>query len=218
MKKELLDMLVKAWPPATVEDVMALPPEILVVDCETTGLQARMCGLLEIAVIHPASGDSWDVMVNPGECLVEPKALEKNGYTRAMMHTADRIGVWDALPLMTAWCRSKLPEGRALMCGRNPSFDMRFLDAAAATLGSEADREAYAELWSHQLVDTHGGTIPWAIGKRVPLSEGLRYAYRSLQVADEPKPHRAVRGVVQALAGLLALVQESRMASRRAAA
>lgn len=214
MMQELLEMLTRAWPLATREMLERIPPELVVIDCETTGLDERTCGLLEVAALHPRTGDMFYELVDPRPCEIEDAALLANGYTREMLADPGRLSPESVTGLLATWCRVRVGPELAVVVGRNPRFDMAFLGRCVPKLEPE-ERERWGRLWHHQLADTHGGVIPWAVGRGLPLRGGLKYAYRSLQVMDEPKPHRALRGAVQALAGFLALVRESEETEKR---
>ena len=171
-------------------DVMNLPVGLVVVDLETTGLDAERCGVLEIGAVR------WDGAVwycrralERGR-RVEPEALECNGIDAVDLG----LGVEGrrAFALFAEWLRGgmeDLPEKRKLvLVGRNAPFDRDFLAGTAA-----------GECFGRTTLDLHGAAMVAAVrGGRGEVVGGKMDAVygAACELGAEPRPHHALRGAL----------------------
>ncbi len=129
--------------------------EFVVVDVETTGTDARMADLVEIAAVRIAGGvvtDRWSTLVNPGRPIM---GRQMHGLT-----DADVAGA----PSPADAARSFMDfAGDAQLVGHSVGFDLAFIEAALGDgfrfqPGSYLDtlvlaREGYPDLESYRLAD-----------------------------------------------------------------
>lgn len=205
---------------------------IIAIDCETSNLDPATGGLLEIgAVLLDRDGPtsfhrevrlehwkSWD-----------PESAKVHGITREeaanhRRHT-DSVAVEDLLNwIEDVACRGI--EGRAILAGMNPRFDLDFLRTAAEL----ADLDArFRGLVSHRTIDIHTAVVlshwrhleyePQRFPRGLDSLNSDRIA-ELLGMAPEPKPHRALAGAQRSRELLLALLgvgHESPVTEGRAA-
>lgn len=124
--------------------------QLIVVDCETTGLDPRKHWVLEVAAVNVATGDElYFVPAVPDRALeaADPKAMEVNRYFERGL---DAMRIKDHG--LTAWFWSQLWEwldGNTIG-GSNPGFDAAMLNKTAWWLPASpwhyrlADLSAYA--------------------------------------------------------------------------
>jgi len=114
--------------------------DLVFVDTETTGLDARKHEIIEIALVRirqdwtagekPAFAeiDSWSAKIKPENIAgADPAALRINGYTAGAWE--DAISLRDALTLF-----SEKTAG-AIMVAHNVAFDAEFIDTNLSMLG-----------------------------------------------------------------------------------
>jgi DNA polymerase III epsilon subunit-like protein len=187
------------------------PRNLMVVDVETTGLDPKGCGLLEVGAVR-SDGATWyaRVALERG-CRVEPEALEVNGIDALDLgECMSRQLVDRQFSQWLAGGLEQMPFERYLLVGRNPSFDMDFiarwlpessrcfqrraldLHACAAHLGllqtdfEDVDQVAFME----QLL---AGRV-----------DGLHQSVSKIE--PEPRPHHALRGAIHEWVTLRQLV------------
>jgi len=113
-----------------------------VVDLETTGTSAQLCGITEIGAVKIKGGEfigTFQTMINPGS-VIPPEITVLTGITNAMVLPAPRIE--SVLPTLLEFI------GDAVIVGHNVRFDLSFLQAAL-------DRAQQPKL-TNQSVDTCG--------------------------------------------------------------
>lgn len=107
-------------------------PQIVFVDLETTGLDSRCHGILEIgALFCDKEGQltsTYSSDVNPGWVDIDDRALEVNGFTD------ERIQQGTDLTTVLTEFNSRV-EGQALLAGWNIPFDEGFLREAYRNCG-----------------------------------------------------------------------------------
>jgi ribonuclease T len=122
----------------------------VVVDIETSGLDSRKHGLLEIAAITLTIGPNQQLIVDQKihfhltlhpSCEVDPQALVIN---KIDMNDASRNALEEreAIPRMFKLIRKDMKKhdcNRAVMVAHNPSFDLGFLRAAIDRNGIKRD-------------------------------------------------------------------------------
>jgi len=129
--------------------------DFVVVDVETTGTDARMADLVEVAAVRVSGGkvtDRWSTFVNPGRPIV---GRQMHGIT-----DADIAG---APSPKEAASQLRSFAGEAMLVGHSVGFDLAFLEAAIGDgfrfeQGSYLDtlviaREGYPDLESYRLAD-----------------------------------------------------------------
>ena len=118
----------------------------VIVDVETGGFDPRTDALLEVAavIVAPGAGGRWSLVATPATHVapfpgarVERAALEVNGIDPDNPLRGALPGR-EALQRIFAPVRRAVREHgctRAIMVGHNPSFDLAFVNAAAARTG-----------------------------------------------------------------------------------
>lgn len=173
-----------------------LPEGLVVIDCETTGLDPARCGLLEIAAVT-AGGEEFHALCRPDHpetCLVEPQAMAVNGQNWEEARARTKTAAAAAFEL-AEWLRQRLPEGcrRWIHAGRNPSFDRAFLLAALAAGGHGGETLPC----SRRLLDQHAVAYWWAVSRGIDIASpdfSTDLVYRHHGFAPESRPHRALAG------------------------
>ncbi len=136
-------------------DDRPLSSPIVVLDFETTGLDAKSDRIIEIGAVRLEDGvikDSLSLLVNPQRLLKE-KIVELTGITDAMLAGAETAD--SALPKLMRFI------GDCPLAAHNARFDCAFLEAELARLGQTYEcprvdtlsmaRKLYPELKSHKL-------------------------------------------------------------------
>lgn len=165
------------------------PAWFAVVDCETTALDPKLGSLVSIGAVHPLSGETFYGRCRVREgALIDSKAMEVNG--------ADWLED-KALPpeteLVAKFARWMHRHGVRLVGGKNPTFDVRWLEAAWA-------RGEFPVKFpiTHRTLDLHSLVLAWALVHRPAalLAEGFKTddLYPLLGLPQEPKPHHALTG------------------------
>lgn len=166
---------------------------IAITDIETTGLDASLHEIIDIAVVvvDPRTlniQDQYHSRVRPMRASSAPsKALEVSGYTPAAWR--------NAVSLETAMAVYADKARDAVFCSYSTFLSYSFIDAAFKSTGIE-DPTDY-----HRL-DLF--TLAWS---RLNLSSPtMDQICRKLQLEPEPKPHRAMAGAMLQLHVLRALL------------
>ncbi len=116
-----------------------LPDSYIAVDLETTGLDPEWDDIIELAAIKVENGSvtaQFESLVNPG-CQIGGFITELTGITNDMLseaHTLDQV-----LPDFLTLIQSDV------MLGHNFSFDLRFLQNAADSLGLPFEKRQYVD-------------------------------------------------------------------------
>jgi len=98
--------------------------QIVFVDIESTGLEAALHGIVELgAIFHGSSVSMARWAVNPGECFIDPKALEVNGFLERDIRQAPYID--DVIREF-----DHRVEDKAVLAGWNVPFDVGFIKHA----------------------------------------------------------------------------------------
>jgi len=129
--------------------------EFVVIDLETTGLDAKLDDIIEIAAVRYKDKkiiDSYTTLVNPLKPI--PEHITKiNGITNEMVKNAPTIE--EALPKLIDFISD------SIIVAHNASFDLKFLKSHAARMGIEISnpytdtltlsRKVFPELENHKL-------------------------------------------------------------------
>lgn len=162
--------------------------KIALIDCETSGLDAQLHEILEIAVIVFDDEtleiiDTYETKVLPEHIeTASSKALEVNGYTKAEWIKDSAVSLKDMMMSLSAGTKD------CVMMAFNAGFDVGFLAQAQKTSGIELYFKRYpiclrAIAW-HQLPH------------RNPFDHwSMKEVCEKLGVPPEPAQHRAFNGV-----------------------
>jgi DNA polymerase III epsilon subunit-like protein len=187
-------------------DPTRILPRILVVDLETTGLNADRHGILQIGAVWLTGGEGefsidcrmWD------DGSIDDKALAFNGCSRERCMDKKMISEGEAVIRFLTWAGDE----PFMLAGNNPSFDRSFLNAAFKRGIGETQNIPNLK---HRVLDLHTLAVSYALakGELVP-SRGLYTdeIYAILDLPPEPRPHIAITGArkeAEALRMLMAL-------------
>jgi hypothetical protein len=171
------------------------PAWFAVVDVETTALakDAHRGSLVSIGAVHPLTGETFycQCWVREG-AYIDPESMA--------VHMADwtddrtQPSEAEAITRLVHWAKKR---GIKLIGGKNPMFDLRWLEAAWMR-AQEGRQEPGKFPLTHRTLDLHSLALAWALINRpvVVTSEGFKTddVYRLLGMPDEPKPHHALTG------------------------
>lgn len=177
------------------------PLRLLVVDVETTGLNARACSILQIGAVwliggpeHPACEEfSTDCRAFEG-AVIEPKALEVNGCSEGRVSNPVLSTEGEALADFLTWlnlCMGDCP-GQVILAGLNPSHDRAFLNEAHKRAGLPGRIP-----FPHRTLDLHSLAVSYALTSGAPVPDKGLYTdaiYELLEMPPEPRPHVAIAG------------------------
>jgi len=166
---------------------------MIVVDVETTGLDARAHSIVSIGAVDFASPERQFY----GECRiwegarVDDGALRVNGFSVEQVTDQTKKSLEQLVGEFFAWTRAS--ENRTLM-GFNTFFDHGFLQASA---------ERYHMPWEfgHRIIDVH--SIAWAQMHMRAIEPPVKYnrsainndtLLRYVGLPEEPKPHNGLVG------------------------
>jgi len=169
---------------------MSLPGNFVVIDVETSGLECRDHGLLEIGAVRRGRLCGTVEELNLRVALeagseADPEALALNGIRPDQLMAG--MEAPEAAGALVDWLREGR-EGRWMMGGKNPSFDYGFLARAS---------EAFRGAVSRRTVDLHSLACGWAMARMFDVAgEGFatQRVYDELGVPPEPGEHHALRG------------------------
>lgn len=191
---------------------MNTPVRILVLDLETSGLNANACSILQIGAVWLLGGPDYeDCQEYSGDCrafigaVIEPKALEVNGMSEARVHNPILPTEAEALADFFTWLNLCVGDGPIIMAGLNPSFDRAFINAASFRAGLGRTR------FPHRSIDLHTLAVAHALAAGKPIPAKGFYTdeiYELLALPPEPRPHVAIAGAraeAEALRVLLGL-------------
>lgn len=173
-------------------------PHILVVDLETTSLDAKRGSILQIGAVW-LSGAEGEIELNCRAwdgAELQAKALECNGCSEARCLNPALMKEGEALAQFFKWIRATggLESDVAFMlAGLNPFFDRGFLLQAWVRAGL---RKADFPI-RHRLFDLHSLAVEYALKTGEPVPSRGFYTdeiYALLDMPEEPKPHTALTG------------------------
>ena len=159
---------------------------LLVLDCETGGLNPETDALLTVGLVDWSDGAvlrQSEILVDAEGLECHPRALEVNGIDLTAHHAYSVPRAYAAKQIQD-FCR---PMGRAWITGHNAQFDIGFIRRLFTP-------EALRATFSHRVVDTlqilafleHAGLIPPGIAK---LDQAMTYFGISM---PEGKRHTAL--------------------------
>lgn len=193
---------------------------ICVLDIETSGLDPRECGVLEMGAVMLDRSLSpvgeWSSLVRVCEWQRwEAEAERVHGVTRAEAMSADRPAAPAVLADFLHFVDSHSDGKRVVLAGMNlAGFDVQFLKEIMARVSPPTMRTllgfGWRQLISHRTIDMHALAAGIALSKGCDVSRIHTDAiYKMLGMAEEPKPHSALTGArmeAEALRGLVALI------------
>ncbi len=168
---------------------------ILVVDLETSSLNARAGGILEIGATWLMGGrdDNFTLRVRLRDGAEwDPESEARHGITLAEASDLSLPTEREAICAFVAWIGNE----PVLLAGLNPSFDRAWTHEALRRAGSLAP---LASIFPHRVIDLHTLAISYALAKGTPIPPRGFYTdaiYQVLGMPEEPKPHRAVSGAL----------------------
>lgn len=172
----------------------AAEPKIIVVDLETTTLDANKGSILQFGAVWLSGGEGefemdcrmWDGAV------IDPKSLEINGLSQERCCNPALPTEGEVIAEFLRW----LGPQPVMLAGINPSFDRAFLHAAMRRAAGGRNVHK-TELFPHRQLDLHSLTVSYAIAKGEPVPSRGFYTdeiYAVLDLDPEPKPHVAIVG------------------------
>lgn len=100
--------------------------DVICFDLETSGLDARYEGIIEIGAVNITTGEKFSTFCNPGK-RISKRIEELTGITNEMLQ--------DAIPQKEAILKFfEFVGDNAVLCGHNLSFDCRMLTGVCARL------------------------------------------------------------------------------------
>lgn len=172
-------------------------PRILVVEVETTSLNAETGSILEIGATWLLGDGGEDqhffIRCRPWEGSYWDEESERvHGITLAEANDPSRPTEDEAVREFVAWI-GQLP---VMMAGLNPSHDRAFIHAA---LRRSPETLSTVKIFPHRCIDLHTLAISYAVASAAPLPTRGLYTdeiYELLGMEPEPKPHRANSGAL----------------------
>jgi len=184
--------------------------DVMVVDVETSGLDPRRHGVLEIGAVAP-DGSEFE-----GKCWLDPDrqweqgALDVNGYTAKGLYQvtgemagASRIGALELRRIFLDWMAWKLDVRRRwTLAGCNVgAFDLQFL----RHMSGDAVQPDFSEVVAVRTRDL--GTLAMAcelvgIFSPPPWGWNADAIFAACGLGAEPKPHSAITGARMTAAAL----------------
>lgn len=158
---------------------------MIIVDCETSGVDPRRHGLLSLGAIDYLTGETFYQ-----ECRLESRkgwtkiALEINGFSSDEIYSELKQRDVDLLQKFCLWA-AKFRESNILAGHNVGHLDLPFLEEIAERIPD------YKLPFSHRTVDLH--TLAYQkFGKSLKSDE----IYSLLGMAPEPRPHNALTGAM----------------------
>jgi DNA polymerase III epsilon subunit-like protein len=166
---------------------------MIVVDVETTGINARKNSIVSIGAVdynNPGNQFYEECKIWDG-AEIDPKALEINGFTEEELKYSNKQSVREIVKNFVYWTEDI--ENKTF-AGQNPRFDLDFISVSANKTGLKHS-------FGYRTIDLHGlcfshyltrGLKPPIAGGRTDLYADKIFEYVGLP--PEPKPHNALTG------------------------
>ena len=195
---------------------------ICVIDLETSGLDPRKCGVLEMGAVMLAPDLStlggWVSPVRVYDWQKWEAGAERvHGVTREEATSLDRPSAEVALADFLSFVDSHSNGARVVLAGMNlAGFDVQFLKEIMARVSPKTQQLLMGFGWerliSHRTIDIHAlaAGAMLARGNKIDklYTDGI---YALLAMPAEPKPHTALTGArmeAEALRLLVALIEK----------
>lgn len=179
-----------------------LPKNFVVIDLETTGLDASACAILEIGAAMGSGRSFYRRCAIERGRRVDWPALQCNGIDPLDLGLG--VSIESALCDLFRWLDGG--NTRWIMGGKNPQFDYGFLEANWPT-GSVG--VLLREVISRRCVDLHSLAYGHAMREGIDMAaDGFTtdQIYSTLGMDKEPMPHNALRGALHELEGFRRLL------------
>jgi DNA polymerase III epsilon subunit-like protein len=168
---------------------------MIILDVETTGLDAKKNSLVAIGAIdfdHPEERFYEECQIWDG-AEVNPNALKVNGLTEEELRDASKKTEKDIVLNFRDWARGR---GDLTIAGHNPHVDRDFINSAL-------ERAGEPELISRRMVDQHTLVYNHMLqrGLTPPMKNGISaiesdFVMDYVGIPAEPKPHVAINGAL----------------------
>jgi len=167
----------------SVARVVRWPAWFLVVDVETTCLDEKRGSMVSIGAVHPLTGDTFYCACRVREgAYVESDAMAVNMADWIENPILPTEG--EAVAKLAKWAAKR---GGRLIGGKNPTFDVRWLEAA----WKRAEFPAKFP-FTHRTIDLHALVLAWALVERPHLVMAEKFKtddlYAALGLPSEPRP------------------------------
>lgn len=179
---------------AAPEEPTRTEPRILVVDLETSSLDARRGSILEIGAVWLLGGEGefhMQCQTWGPEAELDPESLRVNGCSPERCANPVLPTEGEALDEFRLWVG---PEP-VMLAGLNPAHDRAFLHEA---LRRRAGR--FIKWLPHRHLDLHTLVVSYAIAQGLPVPSRGYYTdeiYATLDLEPEPRPHSAIVGALR---------------------
>ncbi len=164
---------------------------MIVVDVETTGVEARLCSLLSVGAVefeNPKNQFYEECYAFPG-AHIEKEALEISGFTKEQIADRNKKSDEEILKVFLEWMKTCQEW---TLAGQNPSFDRSFLEETA-------HRYHINFSIAHRTVDLHSIAYErfLKIGKEIPRKNNhsalnLNAILESVGLPTRGKSHNAL--------------------------
>lgn len=175
---------------------------MIVVDCETGGLDPKYNPLLSIGAIeYENPHNQFYAEIKPVSGLtIDAKALGINGIN---------LIEWQNKPTLHYVMREFLKWIREIdeitLAGHNPSFDRDFCNVNFRRVG-------YNTIFNHRTIDLH--TVAYVVFSQKGIKFNKLFSdeiYRLLNMPQEPRPHNALNGAVWETEAFARLIRDKKL-------
>ena len=125
---------------ATASAAATRAPLLLAFDVETTGLDEKLCRIIEIAVVACETGEAFSTLVKPGHSRVSKDITDLTGIDNKMVNEPHVPGfalAAERLELHIAALADKCGGAPIVFAAHNAKFDFKFLCAEYKRIGRE---------------------------------------------------------------------------------
>ena len=170
---------------------------LLVLDTETGGLDPERHALLSVAAVDSQDNEAFTAIIRPhADWLVEPEALEKNGFTLDFLEKNGRPER-EVLQDLNLWLRSRRGT---LLAGQNIAFDRDFLKAGFARHGLTWPMGRMVDLQAAAWFAWEAGAIELPEGKDGLPKLNLDHIAAALGLSRSSATHNALEDCLLTLA------------------
>lgn len=175
---------------------------MIVVDCETGGLDPSQNPLLEIGAVDLDTLETFRIGMIPwnSKQVCTEEALKINGidYMEWISFKSGNFTPVHGMYEFNHWL-----EGRELLlAGHNPSFDLGFLKYNFETAGLKNP-------FGYRTIDLHSVAFAWCESKGITHGKLTSdEIYKLLGIPEEPRPHKALNGAIWEAMAFLKIFRE----------
>jgi len=166
---------------------------MIVCDVEATGLDNRINSIVSLGAVdfkHPRNIFYRECRIFQ-EAKIDGAALRVNGFSVKEVRSRSKISLKQLMIEFTRWAYR---INDITIAGQNPGFDLGFIASSLERYGLEN------RFW-HRTIDLHSECYAFHVRNklRVPLKNNcsaisLDYTLKFIGLAEEPRPHNALRG------------------------